>query len=1748
MRSEIPPMSLANDNYHGVVPDCLKDLTMVEEAMIARSRCKSWIVQLKEGPESVSNSTAQRGLKGHVIVYPQNITDYSSVMPVSLNDIAAPICVIFIGSQKPSREWLRHKARPLIVRREKIRDALHWLKSNNRLYSDVVIDQERLDAFPEEDVIPVHVEVVENTDTIESLTSDYTTNNDIPSTTKNDVPSTTVDGFEKIVVSNIDNVASSNEMRAAAFRHFREDGKQHAQIPHGDKPVNEFFDPHLFPRLYPTLFPYGIGGVEDRGRAEDLSFKRSVKHLFSLRDRRFQEHYSFMFTVFNIMQRRDVLLHTAIKVDKPNFARAAENYSSVSPETIAIVTERLAKGDYKTFNSPDEKRVLDLMKDVNVISAHVAGSSASKVQRRNEIRALTYRYGLPSFYLTINPADVYNPLVNFLAGQDIDIDALLPECVHNYHEQASLLARNPSVAAKFFNKVIEAFIECILGCNKDKAIKSEGVLGCVNAYYGCVEAQGRGTLHCHLVIWLDGAKNVDEIRERVLKGDVDFQRRLIEYLDDTIINDIIYKESGEVVQGAPDQSSWNVLNKHPCTTRGILPEWDGDRLIENSCSQADMRKLVEQCQTHKHSSTCYKYWKGPPDPKTCRFDLDEKNTQPCTYFDQQTGDLHMRCTNGMINNFNPTIIRNVRCNMDIKFIGSGLSAKAVMFYVTDYITKSQLKAHVAFAALECAARKLDEQIAPTNGVDSETRAKKLLQKCAFSMISRQELSAPQVMSYLLGHGDYYTGHTFRKFTWSTFERFVNESCPLKQNDNADPINGSESDQEDIPNHLNAESGNDETTVQGLTEEDIDGEIDERIAHPDTGEVLVTAHQGQLIAHSSCVADYQLRGKKLKNVCLWDYLSSVEKTSVASRDNQNGNRCIDEEEEEDETADLLSPTTWKRARAGFDIEHPESATHVQKVIHPIRRHVPVPLGPSIPRRDRQKELEKHQRLMLIFFKPWKQPRELLGAHDSWQNAFNEFMSSCSNVHQNIMNNMQLMHECKDSHDEHFAQRLQDRKSFKRAQCTGSGNFVDNLTNENICDEILQHVQDVEDCSSKQTIKSQCSASECHNAAAKGGVFTRPLSSDVPTNERVQTNDPNCSRTEENWRSFYTEQNDAAKQASQLTDESLQSANGGPSNSCMMNIGTSAHVDCSITGLASASLATPSASLERGRSLSANIAKKYTLNREQRRAYDIITNHRQSSKGKQLRMYIGGPGGTGKSRVIKALQEFFEQRGESRMLRLSSYTGIAAHNIGGMTLHSALSIGRKNRSAASNNKLVSAWQGVEYLFIDEVSMIGCTFLAKIDEYLRRAKENDMLFGGVNVIFAGDFAQLPPVGDTNLYATIGKSRGKINKTQREVFGKLLWMSVDTVVMLTEMMRQSGPENIEFQNLLTRLRTGRCTQADFNLLNTRLLQNNVVDWASGEWDDAPMVVADNETKDTLNVEASAAYARSRNEPLHFYYGIHTRHGERLNDTGLNDFLNNLSTGKTNQTMGALPLVSGMPVMLCQNYDVPSGIVNGCVGILKQINYVLDDCGNRYATSAVISSDTVKYRGVHGLRDHEFMVFPEDNAITFRHPYSKANCTIHRKQLPIVPAYAVTSHKSQGQTYPKCLVDLNDCKGSESPYVMLSRATSLQNVIILRPFNIGKIQCRQSEDSRTEFRRLGLLRLQTTIQYGSPSEVVQATRLLGTREGDRWCNVDPGLKEVDSLARQMSAISTKIANEELEDFSEFAFTGKRNSDCLDED
>lgn len=122
-------------------------------------------------------------------------------------------------------------------------------------------------------------------------------------------------------------------------------------------------------------------------------------------------------------------MNTSLKVKQSNFHHLADDLAGILPSDLHNVADRVAKGDYKTVYSDGEKKVLRLMKEVEVVNQDVPCSNASRLAMRNEIRALMVEHGVPGFFITINPADVYNPLIKCLAGNDIDIDQLLPEDV-----------------------------------------------------------------------------------------------------------------------------------------------------------------------------------------------------------------------------------------------------------------------------------------------------------------------------------------------------------------------------------------------------------------------------------------------------------------------------------------------------------------------------------------------------------------------------------------------------------------------------------------------------------------------------------------------------------------------------------------------------------------------------------------------------------------------------------------------------------------------------------------------------------------------------------------------------------------------------------------------------------------------------------------------------------------------------------------------------------------------------------------------------------------------------------------------------------------------------------------------------------------------------------------------------------------------------------------------------------------------
>jgi hypothetical protein len=186
----------------------------------------------------------------------------------------------------------------------------------------------------------------------------------------------------------------------------------------------------------------------------------------------------------------------------------------------------------------------------------------------------------------------------------------------------------------------------------------------------------------------------------------------------------------------------------------------------------DIMRIVERCNIHRHSATCYKYSKANADgPKSCRMRMPRTLVNTSS-IDPSTGQITMRRSHPWINNFNEWLISACRSNMDIKFIWSGNDAKALVYYITDYVTKSSLAFHDMFVLAHQGIKSIEQQQV-TNGTENAVeKSRKLVLRCYNMIASHQEVSAVQVASYLMNYGDHYTTHTFRNLFLISIENYL----------------------------------------------------------------------------------------------------------------------------------------------------------------------------------------------------------------------------------------------------------------------------------------------------------------------------------------------------------------------------------------------------------------------------------------------------------------------------------------------------------------------------------------------------------------------------------------------------------------------------------------------------------------------------------------------------------------------------------------------------------------------------------------------------------------------------------------------------------------------------------------------------------------------------------------------------------------------------------------------------------------
>ncbi len=242
---------------------------------------------------------------------------------------------------------------------------------------------------------------------------------------------------------------------------------------------------------------------------------------------------------------------------------------------------------------------------------------------------------------------------------------------------------------------------------------------------------------------------------------------------------------------------------------------------------------------------------------------------------------------------------------------------------------------------------------------------------------------------------------------------------------------------------------------------------------------------------------------------------------------------------------------------------------------------------------------------------------------------------------------------------------------------------------------------------------------------------------------------------------------------------------------------------------------------------------TLEQEQKVIFDYyIAAYRRILQGEQVNpslLNIDGTAGCGKTYLIRAicqeLRQMARDAGQPDPIRVLAPSGVAAWNIGGTTLHSALSIpatASPSVTPLTGTRLATlqrAWKGVVFVVIDEKSMLGLRLFSKVDARLRQLLPQDNPFGGFHVALVGDFAQLPPVGDRPLYSPPGPLDTASERAQANQHGSTLYQMFTTSFRLRIVHRQLGDsvEQQQFRALLEHASNGGLSTDDWKLLLKR-------------------------------------------------------------------------------------------------------------------------------------------------------------------------------------------------------------------------------------------------------------------------------------------------------------------------------------------
>ncbi|KAI0713798.1 hypothetical protein C8Q76DRAFT_619937, partial [Earliella scabrosa] len=490
-KTRMPKLCLANWLYYGTdelpsaVKSALAKSSQFDRLLVARARASKISYRFTElrkdkpyHPEPghfVDPTTAQRFVKGNVLVMPQNSTMLNRVLPPSPTVIRDTVCAIFVGRMKPTKQTIG-KISPILARKSTIRTIIEFLIAENDHYScDTTFhgfSEDNLNRLFDEDDstdagVPCAMEIgfLEDTEANRSVNSDYTT--------RNEEVETPADG-EDILMENVgytsgdDSPVSYRDMKMKALMHCLTGGR-FVRSQAGDRFIPDFENPSLLTWMFPHLDPWGIGGFHHPHRRITITLEDQLRYLLQIHDSPFTKDADFAFVYYNILQKKAVCDSVHFRVKASQQREIVTQLLNVDRSMLGTLIEKFKRDPKYDSNVREEIQLLSLVNKVGGVLHDLPGTSGYKIRMRNEIRALVNHKGTPAFFVTLNPSDVQNPLVRLFAEHDISLESIERGQELSEWGRKLLVARNPAACARFFHTMITGFIEIILRYGREES-------------------------------------------------------------------------------------------------------------------------------------------------------------------------------------------------------------------------------------------------------------------------------------------------------------------------------------------------------------------------------------------------------------------------------------------------------------------------------------------------------------------------------------------------------------------------------------------------------------------------------------------------------------------------------------------------------------------------------------------------------------------------------------------------------------------------------------------------------------------------------------------------------------------------------------------------------------------------------------------------------------------------------------------------------------------------------------------------------------------------------------------------------------------------------------------------------------------------------------------------------------------------------------------------------------------------------